>query len=84
MNIILAFVSISLSCFILAAYCEPTVADWVIRKLRARAAGLRASRRAYIQAYGEAHEYDSSSDNRGALQDHTRGQRPGIFREVDR
>lgn len=51
MNAILAVGFGFLASVCLAAWVEPTVADWVIRLLKARAAAKRASRDAYRAAY---------------------------------
>ena len=54
MNAILAILFGLLACFQAAAWFEPSVAEYVARQLRARAAGVRARRAAYREAFDAA------------------------------
>jgi hypothetical protein len=46
---------VTLACLVAAAWMEPTVADRVVMRLKARAAGVRAQRAAYREAYREVY-----------------------------
>ncbi len=55
-NAIVYLVSVLLASFAALVWVSPDVADWVILKLRARAAAVRAARDAYRAAYKAVHQ----------------------------